>query len=295
MADNYFQDVSNDIAGGTNWSLGSAPADTNSVFFLLGSTYDLTVNLDQRSVADVDLPLLVFGGTFYKSVGDGTGSSVYKLDDVTELQVNVAGPVTQVITLDIDGLTKGVIRGTGANPKALYLYDGTTANLFISSGNVTLGAGQTITGNIYLTQEGPTPPVLRIEAGCTLTNCNIYADAGVIDSLAELDCTLISLTGPVHLKQRGASGEANIGAQLIASNGAKVSIETTVAATLSNIKFSKGAVLDTTGSAFKTTISAGDVMSGAEVKVKQGVDSVACNVVGGRITGAVGTLVIPGH
>lgn len=294
MADNSHLNSSNDISAGANWSLGSAPADTNSVFFLVGSQYDLTVGLDQRSVADVDLALLVFGGDFTKSVGDGTSSSKYMLDDVTELRVDTHGPYEQIITLDLDGCTTAICRGTGENPKALTLIDGTYADLYISSGHVTFGAGATITGNLHITQEpGKSPPVVKFEAGCTVTSSTIMADAGVINSYTALDATLIALAGTAKLKQLGTTGGVNITAPILASNRATVDIETTVAATVSNIKLMDDAICNSDNTNHKITFSAAIVQGRSQLNVKAGVDAATVKVVGGTYSPGGGTILIP--
>lgn len=294
MADTFFLDTSNDIAAAANYSLAAAPVDTNSVYFLRGSTYDLTVNLDQRSVADIDLALLMFGGEFVKSVGDGTSSSKYMLDDVTELRVETRGPHAQIITLDLDSCPTSIVRGTGENPKALTLIDGSYADLYISSGHVTFGAGATITGNLHITQEpGKDPPVITFEAGCTVTSATIIADAGTIRSYTVLDHTLMLLSGNANLKQLGTTGGANISGAVICCNRARVDIETTVASTVSNIKLTDDAMCVSQKTPHKITFSAAIVQGRSMLNIKSSVDAATVKVVGGSVSTGAGTVLIP--
>lgn len=294
MADNFHLNTSNDIAAGANYSLGTPPADTNSVYFLTGSSYDLTVNLDQRSVADVDLPLLVFGGDFSRSVGDGTVTNRYMLDDVTELRVETSGPYEQIITLDCDPCVTSIVRGTGENPKALTFADGSYTDLYISSGHVTFLAGATITGNLHITQEdGKPPPIIKFEAGCTVTGCTIIADAGTLLSYTALDATLIVLGGATRLKQLGTTGGANITAPIIAGKDSVVDIETTVAATVNSIKMVDNARCNSTNTVHKITFSAAIVQGRSSLNVKDSVDAVTAKVVGGTVSSGGGTILIP--
>lgn len=294
MADTFFLDTSNDIAAAANYSLAAAPVDTNSVYFLRGSAFNLSVNLDQRSVADIDLALLMFGGEFSSSVGDGTSSSKYMLDDVTELRVETKGPHAQIITLDLDSCPTSIVRGTGENPKALTLIDGSYADLYISSGHITFGAGATITGNLHITQEpGKDPPVITLEAGCTVTSATIIADAGTIHSYTALDHTLMLLSGTANLKQLGTTGGANISGAVLVANRARVDIETTVASTVSNIKLVDDAVCNSHKTPHKITFGAAIVQGRSLLNIKNGVDAVTAKIAGGSLSSGGGTVFIP--
>ena len=258
MADNFFQGASADWTNVANWSSGAAPVDTEEVF-IDRSAQDLSSNLDQRSVADIDLARLKIGGTYTGSIG--SVASALMLDDVTTLEIDLAGPHTQVISLDLDGVTDAVILGTGSNDYACYLKDGSYANLYIVSGKVYIAAGMTITGRLYLLPDSSRPPPeVYIESGAAITG-EIWAARGQIISDAAIAASRTILTGTATFSQEGAS-TVNVTNTIYMSGASKLLIQCGVAATIGRIITTEDAYVDSTLSPYLITYTNADAPGG---------------------------------
>lgn len=202
MANAIFLGVSAtwDTAG--NWSTGAAPVDTNDII-IAQSSQDLTTNLDQRSVADIDPNSLRIYGTYTGSIG--TVSTALKLDDVAvDCRVDVNGGANQILNLDLDSCPLAIVTRTGPNPYACYFSAGTITNLWVGSGVVRIGASATVTKLMLYQEPNSPPPIVYIDTGATITD--IYGSAGTIESTAGL--ATVHALGDLTLKQHGDSAGA---------------------------------------------------------------------------------------
>lgn len=216
MAINVWQDVNDTLDATANWSLGSAMADTNDARFLSGSK-TIVNNLDQRSVADVDLASLLIGGAFVGSIG--TETAAMKLDDISgTLEVDVSGiNPQQIINLDIDSCPTAIIRNTGSHKYACYLSAANAGytTVYVTGGQSIYIGAITIGTLVVVREPGKPSPTIRLASGASITT--IDAQDGLIISEAAL--ATVKLRGTAQLHQIG-SATGNITTELEVSENA---------------------------------------------------------------------------